>query len=327
MLKRLLPDPYLILLLATVGLAAIVPVRGEAATGFGYVVKAAIAILFFLYGAKLPLQEVALGLRDWRLQGAVFVSTYGLFPALGILTTIIGHGLLSPELLTGILYLSVLPSTVQSSIAFTSIANGNVGAALTCATLSNLVGIFMAPILMALISGGGALVFDSGAVAVIAFQILLPFAVGQMTRPMIGKILAQHRHATLMVDRGAILLVVYQAFSRGMVQGSWSSITPVQLFWLCLALVLLLAFMLGLTTLAGRLLGLDRAARITVLFCGSKKSLATGIPMAAILFAGPAVAIIVLPLMLFHQLQLFVCATLAQQYARRMREAGRLANA
>lgn len=316
LLKKLRIDPYLVLLLLTVALASILPVRGVGAEIFDYVVTAAIALLFFLYGAKLSPKAVGQGLLHWRLQSIVFLSTYLLFPALGVAIYIVMAGHLPSELLTGILFLTLLPSTVQSSIAFTSIARGNVAAALTSASFSNLVGVVITPLLAALVieTHGPGLNLDS--IVKIALQILLPFVVGQLCRPLIGDLVKRHPKQTLVVDRGSILLVVYAAFSKGMVAGVWSGIDLADLAIVTGLCVLLLAVVMGVTALLGKLFGFSREDRIAIIFCGSKKSLASGVPMAGILFAGQAVSMVVLPVMIFHQIQLFACAILAQRFAR-----------
>lgn len=315
LLRRLRIDPYLLMLLATVGVAALLPVRGQGAVAFDYVVMAAIALLFFLYGAKLSPAAVGRGLLHWRLQGTVVLITFGLFPLAGLGLATLARGQLPADLLTGIVYLSLLPSTVQSSIAFTSIARGNVAAALTSASISNLVGVALTPLLTALVLGGAAGGMNAGSILDIASQILLPFALGQLARPLIGDWLAGHKALTFAVDRGAILLVVYSAFSKGMVEGVWSRVSAHDLLWVFLLCGVLLGIIMGATAGLARALGFHREDRIAILFCGSKKSLATGIPMAGILFAGQSMALIVLPLMLFHQIQLFVCAILAQRFA------------
>lgn len=315
LLKKLRIDPYLLMLVATVALAAVLPVRGAAAELFGYVVYAAIALLFFLYGAKLPLKSIGQGLLHWRLQGMVFLFTYVLFPLLGLGLAWLARGHVSGELLVGLVFVTLLPSTVQSSIAFTSIARGNVAAALTAASASNLIGVVLTPLLVALVLGAqtGGLRLQS--LIDISVQLLLPFAAGQLCRPWLAPYIARHSRLVLSVDRGAILLVVYSAFSAGMVAGIWSRVDAADLAWVLGLCALLLAIVLGLSIALGRRLGFARADRITLVFCGSKKSLATGIPMAGILFAGAAVPLVVLPLMLFHQLQLFACAFLAQRWA------------
>jgi sodium/bile acid cotransporter 7 len=225
------------------------------------------------------------------------------------------RGHLPDDLVLGILFMCLLPSTVQSSIAFTSIARGNVAAAITSASLSNLAGVFVTPLLAALLIGSqGSGSFDLGSVGDIALQILLPFAIGQLCRPLIGVFLQRHARMTSFTDRGAILLVVYAAFSEGMVAGVWSQVDSIDLVWIVVISCVLLALILAITAQLGKLLGFSREDQITILFCGSKKSLATGVPMAGILFAAQAVSLVVLPLMIFHQIQLFVCALLAQRY-------------
>ncbi|WP_312795964.1 bile acid:sodium symporter family protein [Tianweitania sp.] len=316
LLRKILLDPFLIMLLGAMLLAALLPARGDAADLLDWVVTAAIALLFFLYGAKLSPSAVASGLLHWRLQSLVFICTYGIFPVLGLIASHVLRGHLPDDLVLGILFLCLLPSTVQSSIAFTSIARGNVAAAITSASLSNLAGVFVTPLLVGLIIGSqGGESFDLSSVGDIALQILLPFAIGQLCRPLIGKFLQRHARMTQFTDRGAILLVVYAAFSEGMVVGVWSHVDGTDLIWILATACFLLALILAITALLGKLLGFSREDQITILFCGSKKSLATGVPMAGILFAGQSVSLVVLPLMIFHQIQLFVCALLAQRYA------------
>ena len=314
---RRIVDPYLIALICTVVLAALLPARGVAAGAMDDAVYAAVALLFFLYGARLSPQAVRDGITHWRLQSLVFLSTFVLFPVLGLVLTTVLRPWLTPELTMGLMFVCVLPSTVQSSIAFTSIARGNVSAALCSASVSNLLGMVLTPALVALMlsaHGGG---FSMKALLDIGLQLLLPFVLGQLLRPLIGAWLLRHKTITSVVDRGSVLLVVYAAFSAGMVAGIWTEVTLPQLGLILLLDVVLLFSVLGLTTLVSRRLGFSTEDEIAIVFCGSKKSMAGGIPMANILFPGHAVGLIVLPLMLFHQAQLFACATLARRYRER----------
>jgi sodium/bile acid cotransporter 7 len=190
-----------------------------------------------------------------------------------------------------------------------------VPAALCAATVSNLVGILLTPVLAGLLLANGHGGISGHAIGDIVLQLLLPFAAGQALRPWIGGWVARHRHVLGFVDRGSILLVVYTAFSEGMVAGIWHSLDVATLARLFVVDAALLAAVLAATTVLSRRLGFERADEITIVFCGSKKSLASGLPMASVLFAGGTVGLIVLPLMLFHQLQLMVCAALARRYA------------
>jgi sodium/bile acid cotransporter 7 len=238
-------------------------------------------------------------------------------PLLGLLIAKLAAGHLPEELVLGFLFLAILPSTVQSSIAFTALSNGDIGAAICAASFSNIVGVVLTPLLAALLlrSAGG---ISSETIINIAVQILLPFAFGQAVRPLLGAWIARRRIISLIVDRGSILLIVYAAFSAGMVAGVWQQIdlpilgAVLALEALLLGTVLMTAMMLATTC------GLDRREAVVVQFCGATKSIATGIPIANIVFAGSPVSLIVLPLMLFHQMQLFACAALAQRFSRRL---------
>jgi sodium/bile acid cotransporter 7 len=311
-------DSFVVLLVMTAALATLLPARGQGAVLAGQGVTLAIALLFFLHGARLAPQAALAGARNVRLHLMVFLSTFALFPALGLGARALFPHLLPPELWTGVILLCALPSTVQSSIAFTSIARGNVPAALCSATLSNLVGILLTPVLVGLLLSaghGGHGGVSVHAIGDIVAQLLLPFAAGQALRPWIGGWAERNRRLLNFVDRGSILLVVYAAFSEGMVAGIWHTVDAASLARLFVVDAALLAAVLGATTLLSRRLGFSRADEITIVFCGSKKSLASGVPMASVLFAASSVGLVVLPLMLFHQLQLMVCATLARRYA------------
>jgi sodium/bile acid cotransporter 7 len=314
LLARLRIDPYIAGILGMVALASALPATGTAMTGASSAGTAMIALMFFLQGARLSPQAALAGARHWRLHVAVLASTFLAFPALGLTARAVMPGLLTPPLWAGLLMLCVLPSTVQSSIAFTSIARGNVAAALCAATASNLFGILLTPLMAGLIlrAHGG---FSAQGVGDIVLQLLLPFLAGQLARPWIGSWVSRHRSLTSLVDRGSILLIVYVAFSEGVTHGIWHQLDAAQFGTLLLLDTALLGAVLLATGAAGRLLGFGRADRITLVFCGSKKSLASGLPMASVLFAGQSLGLIVLPLMLFHQIQLMVCAALARRYA------------
>ena len=315
LVKKVRIDQFILLILLTVAIAALLPAKGHWVAGFGTASTVAIGLLFFLYGARLSTSQALDGLRHWRLHGTVLLATFVLFPLFGMVVMVLPGSMLPRELALGVLFLCCLPSTVQSSIAFTSVAMGNVPAAICAASLSNLLGIVLTPLLVGLLMSvhGG---ISAHAVLDIGLQLLAPFVLGQSLRRWIGDWIAAHRVVLSLVDRGSILLVVYTAFSDGMRAGIWHQLAGSALATLVAVNALLLAMVLAVTSLVPRLLGFDRADRITIVFCGSKKSLATGLPMASVLFAGHGVGLLVLPLMLFHQLQLMVCAWLSGRFAR-----------
>ncbi|WP_371674341.1 bile acid:sodium symporter family protein [Streptomyces sp. NBC_00289] len=312
-------DPYILLLLGTVGLAALLPARGTGADVASGASTAAIAFLFFLYGARLSTREALDGLRHWRLHTTVLACTFVVFPLLGLAARGLVPVLLTQPLYQGLLFLTLVPSTIQSSIAFTSIARGNVPAAICAGSFSSLVGIVLTPLLAAVLLGNSGGGFSADSLVKIVLQLLVPFLAGQVLRRWIGDFVTRHKKVLGLVDRGSILLVVYTAFSEGMVQGVWDQVSPSRLAGLLVVEAVLLAVMLALTWYGARALRFGREDRIAIQFAGSKKSLAAGLPMASVLFGAHA-SLAVLPLMLFHQMQLMVCAVIAKRRARDPRD-------
>lgn len=315
-MRRFLPDIFTTLLISTVILASLLPASGTFADYFGIATSLAIGLLFFLHGARLSTDVVIAGLLHWRLHLVILLTTFALFPLLGMALGFIPDSILPQPLYLGILFLCVLPSTVQSSIAFTSMAGGNVPAAICSASASNIFGMFLTPLLVGLLfSIGGHGGFSWDVLQKILLQLLAPFAVGQILQPWIGNWIRSKKRILTPVDRGSILMVVYLAFSKAVVEGLWQTFSLRDIAVVIVLDALLLAFVLVLTMYGSRHLGFNRADEITITFCGSKKSLASGVPMAGVIFAGQSIGAIVLPLMIFHQIQLMACAVIAQKYA------------
>lgn len=318
LLRRFLPDSFTLCLIATVIVASMLPCRGDAAVAFDRLTDLAIALLFFLHGARLSREAVMIGAMNWRLHLGVVVSTFVLFPLLGWLLKPLLLPLVTPALYVGVLFLCTLPSTVQSSIAFTSMARGNVPAAVCCASASSLIGIVITPLLTELIMqvhGLGGMSWRS--VGTLVLQLFVPFVTGQITQRWVGGWVQRHHRLTSLIDQGAILLVVYTAFSVAVLQGFWKRLPLPALGGLLVINAILLAMVLLATRYGARALAFDRKDEVTLMFCGSKKSLVIGMPMANVLFPAPMLGMIVLPIMLFQQMQLMVCAVLARCYAQR----------
>lgn len=307
-------DPLVMMIIAVFVLGLFAPATGAVATGVDRVSTVAVVLLFFLYGARMSTSEVWAGLRNWRLQGGMFAATYLVFPVLGLAVQLLPESVLPGDLQTGLLYLSLLPSTIQSSVVFTSIARGNVAGAICGATVSNVLGIVLTPLLVGLIMSraGGPMGGSAGSTLL---QLLLPFVIGQLVQPLIGDWVRSHKIVTLLTDRGTILLVAYSSVSEAERSGVWDGLTLGVLVVLVAVCAVLLAAMLTLTWSGGCWLGLGRADRIALLMCGSKKSLATGLPMASVLFGPVAAAGVALPVIVFHQLQLATCAVIARRLA------------
>ncbi|SAK48285.1 sodium/bile acid symporter family protein [Caballeronia pedi] len=317
--KKFFLDGFTLSLISTVVLASFLPVQGKFVAPFSFITNIAVGLLFFLHGAKLSREAIVAGATHWRLHLTVLLCTFVLFPLLGVLLKPILSPLVTAQLYAGVLFLCTLPSTVQSSIAFTSIARGNVPAAVCSASASSLLGIFITPALVGLLltnhSGGDVSPWHT--VSNIVMQLLLPFIAGQLLRPVVGGWVDRNRSMLKFVDQGSILLVVYGAFSEALMEGLWHQIPLSALFGLFVVCAAILSISLLATVLASRRLGFNREDQITIIFCGSKKSLAAGIPMANVIFSASSIGAIVLPLMLFHQIQLMVCSALAQRWATR----------
>lgn len=318
-MRRFFPgfDPFILLLMGTVVLAALVPARGAAFQLVDGLAVTAIALLFLLHGLRLPRAAVLQGLGHWRLHLVILGVTFLAFPVFVVLLQMLMPGFVAQPLWAGMLFLAALPSTVQSSIAFTSMARGNVAGAVVAAAASNLLGIVLTPFIVMLLSEATGASVSLAGVGRIALLLLAPFVLGQILRRWLADWVEKTRRITSFTDRATIILAVYVAFSEATNEGLWQVLPVSDILRLALLSVLLLALVMLTSGGIGRMLGFSREDRVAIVFCGSKKSLATGIPMAKLLFAGSMVGPVVLPLMIFHQIQLVICAWLAQRWARR----------
>ncbi len=303
-------DPFIVMLLGLAGLGIVLPAQGTALEVVGVLVQAGIVALFFLYGARLSTAEVVHGVSAWRTHLVIVTATFALFPLLGLTLLPLAPGVISTELLSALLFVCVVPSTVQSAVAFTSIAGGDRAIAVVAASMSSLLGVLLTPLLVHALLGASASI-DSSAVLRIVGLLLVPFLAGQVARRWLRPWLERHDVGLRRFDRSTVLLVVYAGFSRGTNADVWSTLA-----WSDAAVVVAVCVgLLAVTSLvcwtAGRPFG--RAARIAVYFCGTNKSLAAGLPMASVLFPAATFPLMILPLMLYHQLQLIVGSIIASR--------------
>lgn len=313
---RLIFDNFTLILIAVVLLASALPAHGAGAVFFEWLTRLAIALLFFMHGAKLSREAIIAGAMHWRLHLLVFSFTFVLFPLIGWAFSPLLLPLLGMPLLIGILYLCALPGTVQSAIAFTSIARGNVPAAVCSASASSLIGIVLTPLILQILLEADAGTADmADSIIKISVQLLLPFMIGHYSRPWTAEWINKNSSWLRWVDQSSILLVVYTAFSESVIGGLWSAVPPFSLLILTVVCTLLLILVLALTTFLARKLKFSREDEIAIVFCGSKKSLATGVPMAQVIFSASAIGPALLPIMIFHQIQLMACAMMANRYA------------
>lgn len=320
-LARLASDWFLLGMIAGVVGASVAPDLGRSGglLRIDRISDWGIFAIFFLHGISLSTEKLKQGLARWPVHMVVQVFTFVVFPLVGVALTLTAGRWMPPELVLGFLYLCVVPSTVSSSVAMTALARGNVAASIFNATFSTLLGVLLTPLLVSLLigaSGGGSSL--ASMVGNVAMLLLLPFVVGQLCRPIWGAWFARWKPWTNVIDRGVILLLVWSAFSDSVADGLWANHGVGLIVTTLVVAGAILAFVLTLSRKTSRAFGFGVEDEITTVFCGSKKTLASGVPMAKVIFGShPALGVIVLPLMFYHQLQLFVCSVMAQRYARR----------
>jgi solute carrier family 10 (sodium/bile acid cotransporter), member 7 len=311
MLARLIPDRFVLMLLGAVLLGWLLPASGKVLEIARTVSNISIFALFFLHGLRLPRRDVLAAARSWKLQGAMLAFSFIAMPLAG-LALAKGLGWMLPgALVTGLIYCAMLPSTVQSAISYSSMAGGNIAASVVGAAVSNLLGIVLTPLLVVTVIGAASGVSLGGDTIIrIASLLLLPFALGQAAQGWLGAWAARQRGMLSFFDRLVILIAVYVAFAGAVVSGSLSALDLPTLFSLVLLIGVLLTFALSGSWLLGSTLNLPRPDRISLLYTGVQKSIATGAPMAAILFGANA-GLIVLPAIIYHMAQLLLSAPIA----------------
>ena len=310
MLSRIFPDRFVPVLLATILLASLLPVRGAAVPIAQGLSTAAIVFLFFLNGVRLPRDEVLHGIRNWKLQGAALAFCFGGMALLGLAAQAATAPLLPATLALGFLFLGILPSTVQSATAASSLAGGNVAASVVAAAVLNLVGVALSPLLFALLAGSAGEIHAQAVLRIVSI-LLLPFIAGQLVQRWLRPwVLARRGLATLM-DRTAIAIAVYVAFSAAVVAGIWTLLDGREVGVVLAAVAMLLALSFGGAWALGGLLRLARPDRITLLFSGAQKSIAVGAPLAATLFPPAIAGMVLVPILVYHMAQLILSAWIA----------------
>ena len=310
MLSRIFPDRFVPILFATILLASLLPVHGAAVPIASGLSTAAIIFLFFLNGVRLPRDEVLHGIRNWKLQGSALTFCFGFMGLLGLAAQAATAPLLPATLALGFLFLGILPSTVQSATAASSLAGGNVAASVVAAALLNLSGVALSPLLFALLAGAEGEIHGEAVLRIVSI-LLLPFVAGQLVQRWLRPWVLAHRGLATFMDRTAIAIAVYVAFSAAVVAGIWNLLDGREIAIVFTAVAALLAFSFGGAWALGGLLKLARADRITLLFSGAQKSIAVGAPLAATLFPPAIAGMVLVPILVYHMAQLILSAWIA----------------
>ena len=310
-------DPLVRLLALAILLASFLPVTSEYRPAAEAVSNGAIFVLFLLNGLRLPRAEVLRGMRHMRLLVPLALWSFGAMSLAGWALAQAGAALqLAPTVALGLLFLGALPSTVQSATAYSSLAGGNVAVSVVAAAFLNILGVFLSAPLFSLLAGSEAAAFDLAALQRIGLILLLPFALGQLAQGTAGHLIRNHRRLTTWMDRLAIAIAVYVAFSGAVEQGLWQLVGVAD--WAALLLLVGLFLAIGFcgAWLLGGTLRLKRADRIAFLFAGGQKSIALGAPLAAVLFPPAVAGLLLLPVLTYHLLQLVLSAPLAARLNR-----------
>jgi sodium/bile acid cotransporter 7 len=323
-LKRVVTDWFLLGMLLATLLAYFIPSFGASGGSMHaeIVIKVGVFLVFFLHGVNLSSEQIKHGLKNWKLHIMVQLFTFLVFPVLWLISSKLLGSYVPALLMLGFLYLCALPSTISSSVALTGSAGGNVPAAILNASMSSVFGIFMTPWLVSLVVGTGSGGIDLGSTLLdLCIMLLLPLVLGQLLRPLLGKFFARHKKYTNLIDKIVILLLVYAAFCNSMVSGMWQTQGDTVILIAFIGSAVLLAVILLMTTGTAKLLKFNHADKVAAVFCASKKSLAAGAPMAALIFGNnPGLGLILLPIMIYHPLQLIVCSVMAEAYATKHKQ-------
>lgn len=309
-------DPMVRLILAAILLATFLPAAGESRVVAQGAANCAVFVLFLLYGLRLSRTEVWAGLGNHRLLiplvlwvfGGMTLMGWGLWQAAGLY--------LPPLLAIGFLYLGVLPSTVQSATAYSSLAGGNVASSVIAAALINILGVFVSAPLYSLLAGSHGAAFHGDQLVKVMTMLLLPFVIGQVSQRWTRHWVAGHKGLITLMDRASIGIAVYVAFSGAVEQGIWTKVDALGWTGILTGCALAMVFGYGGAWLLGGIVKLPRGDRIALMFAGGQKSVAMGAPLATVLFPASAAGIIILPLVVYHLVQMIVAAPMAARLRR-----------
>lgn len=313
-------DKFVLFIIVVIGVAYLFPHWGskESQIPLKTISTLGISLIFFFYGLKLSPDKLKAGLKNWKLHVVVQTTTFLIFP----LIVLAFHPFIKTQeqeiLWLAFFFLAALPSTVSSSVVMVSIAKGNIPAAIFNASISGIIGILLTPIWMGLFINGTQSDYDFSEIYIkLISQIILPAVLGVILQRYWGKFALKHSGKITLFDKSIILLIIFRSFSESFDEHIFSSVSLSDLLFLFIAVLFLFFNVFSLTGYIAKKLSFNREDQITAQFCGTKKSLVHGTVFSAILFGNmTTIGIILLPLMLFHAIQILIISIIASKIGR-----------
>ena len=319
--KRFGLDGFIVMLIAMIVLAKLWPQVGakDSVLPLSDIANVGVSVIFFFYGLRLSPKKLMEGISNWRLHLLIQATTFVLFPLVVLAVRLITGSFVNETIWLGVFFVACLPSTVSSAVVMVSIAGGNIPAAIFNASLSMLIGVFITPLLMGLYMGAATGSFDLGPIIIkLLLQVLLPVVLGIILNSKWGAFAERNRKRLRYFDQSIILLIVYTAFCESFAKKMFEGYSWEFLLLLGAGMVAMFYTVYGIVYVLSRLLHFTREDKITAQFCGSKKSLVHGTVMSKVLFPhNPNMGIILLPIMMYHALQLITVSIIAQWFRRK----------
>lgn len=313
---------FFFLLIGTIFLAWLFPSAGtdQSSLHLPKIAEYGVSLIFFFYGLKLNPKNLISDLSNWKLHLLVQLSTFVLFPVTVLVMKVAFPVYFSTMLGLGIFYLATLPSTVSSSVVLVSIAGGNLPSAIFNASISSIIGIFITPLWMSGMLEKTLGAFDIGhTIFKLSLEVLLPVVLGLLLHKKLGTWAAQYKITLRNFDQTIILLIVFTSFCESFSGKMFDGFSLPELFLLGALMLIFFLLVFGLMDMLSSWLGFNREDRITVIFCGSKKSLVQGAVMGKVMFPAQAMlGVVLLPLMLYHALQLLAGSTIANAMGKKV---------
>lgn len=318
---RLKIDGFVLSVIAVIGIAYVFPQWGtpESKIPIDTISAIGISLIFFFYGLKLSPAKLKAGIKNWKLHVLVQGSTFLIFPLLILVFRPFIQNEAQETIWLAFFFLAALPSTVSSSVVMVSIAKGNIPAAIFNASISGIIGVVLTPLWMGLFVQSAQTDFDFTDIYIKLFvQIILPVVVGILLQRFLGEFAQKHNKRLTLFDKSVILLIIYKSFAESFEGDIFSTVSILDLLMLFVAVLILFGIVFFLTGFLAKKMRFNTADQITAQFCGTKKSLVHGTVFSKIIFGKLAsIGIILLPLMIFHAIQLLIISTVASRMSRK----------